>query len=71
MRKSLLGGNLNVAVAESLSSVLDALPTYMVFIFPIPQMIQRLDKIRQDFEWKRIKENDSTVQHLFKWNKVL
>jgi len=31
----------------------DALPTYMVSIFPIPnRVIQRLDKIRRDFLWK-------------------
>ncbi|WMV51803.1 hypothetical protein MTR67_045188 [Solanum verrucosum] len=44
----------------------------MMSIFPIPNgVIQRLDKIRTDFLWKGIEENDSTVQHLVKWNKVL
>ena len=55
-----------------INSVLDALPTYMMSIFPIPNgVIQRLDKIRRDFLWKGTQENDSTVKHLVKWNKVL
>ena len=55
-----------------INSVLDALPTYMMSIFPIPNgVIQRLDKIRRDFLWKGTKENDSTVKLLVKWNKVL
>ncbi|KAG5620709.1 hypothetical protein H5410_005927 [Solanum commersonii] len=63
-------------VAESLSStlfwMLFQVPTYMMSIFPILDgVIQRLDKIRRDYLWKGIKENDSTVQHLVKLNKVL
>ncbi|KAF3621261.1 hypothetical protein T459_34875 [Capsicum annuum] len=48
---------------------LDALPTYMMSIFPIPDgIIQRLDKIKRDFLLKGIKESDN-VQHLVKWKK--
>ena len=55
-----------------INSVVDALPTYMMSIFPIPNgVIQRLDKIRRDFLWKGTEENDSTVKHLVMWNKVL
>lgn len=62
-----LGGRVTI-----INSVLDALPTYMMSIFPIPNgVIQRLDKISRDFLWKGTEENDSTVKHLVKWNKVL
>lgn len=55
-----------------INSVLDALPTYLMSIFSIPDgVVQRLDKIRRDFLWKGIKENDSTVHHIVKWKKVL
>ena len=57
-----LGGRITL-----INSVLDALPTYMMSIFPIPNgVIQRLDKIRRDFLWKGTEENDSTVKHLVK-----
>ena len=40
-----LGGRVTI-----INSVLDALPTYMMSIFPIPNgVIQRHDKIRRDF----------------------
>ena len=75
MRKSLPDGNLNISPWEAvtlINSGLDALPTYMISIFPIPNgLIQRLDKIRRDFLWKGTEENDSTVKHLDKWNKAL
>ena len=46
-----LGGRVTL-----INSVLDALPTYMMSIFPIPNgVIQRLDKIRRDFLWKGTK----------------
>uniref|UniRef100_A0A0V0HJL6 Putative ovule protein n=1 Tax=Solanum chacoense TaxID=4108 RepID=A0A0V0HJL6_SOLCH len=55
-----------------INSVLDALLTYMMSIFPIPDgVIESLDKIRRDFLWKGSEENVSTVRHLVKWNEVL
>jgi len=43
-----------------INSVLDALPTYMMSVFPIPQIvIDRLDKIRRKFLWQGNNEKKS------------
>ncbi|WMV30141.1 hypothetical protein MTR67_023526 [Solanum verrucosum] len=52
-----------------INSVLDALPTYMPSLFPIPPGItKRLDSIRRKFLWQGNKENRGF--HLVKWNSV-
>ncbi|WMV54990.1 hypothetical protein MTR67_048375 [Solanum verrucosum] len=50
--------------------VLDALPTYMMSLFPIPPgVINRLDSIRRKFLWQGNKERKG--YHLVKWKKVI
>lgn len=50
-------------------SVLDALPTYMLSVVPIPVGVQnRLDKIRKNFLWQG--KNDQKGYHLVKWKSV-
>lgn len=47
-----MGGRLTL-----INSVLDALPTYMMPLFPIPAgVIQRLDKLRRTFLWQGNRE---------------
>lgn len=51
------------------NSVLDALPTYMLSLFPIPAGVtKRLDSIRRKFLWQGNKENRGF--HLVKWKSV-
>ncbi|WMV28367.1 hypothetical protein MTR67_021752 [Solanum verrucosum] len=53
-----------------INSVLDALPTYMLSLFPIPPgVIKRLDRIRRNFLWQDNKEKKSF--HLVKWEEVM
>ncbi|WMV39938.1 hypothetical protein MTR67_033323 [Solanum verrucosum] len=53
-----------------INSVLDALPTYMMSLFPIPPgVIKRLDRIRRNFLWQGNKEKKSF--HLVKWEEVM
>ncbi|WMV32209.1 hypothetical protein MTR67_025594 [Solanum verrucosum] len=60
-----LGGRLTL-----INSVLDALPTYMLSIFHIPQsVVQRLDKIRRNFLWQGNKERKGF--HLVKWKNII
>ncbi|WMV33279.1 hypothetical protein MTR67_026664 [Solanum verrucosum] len=60
-----LGGRLTL-----INSVLDALPTYMMSLFPIPPgVINRLDSIRRKFLWQGNKERKG--YHLVKWKKVI
>lgn len=48
--------------ATLINSVLDALPTYTMFIFPIHDGVKEmLDEIRRDFLWKWSEEKDSIV----------
>jgi len=49
-----------------INSVLNALPTYMMSLFPIPTgVINRLDSIRRNFLWNGNKERKG--YHLVKW----
>lgn len=49
-----------------ISSVLDALPFYMLSIFPVPaSVIKRLDAVRRNFLWKG--SEDKKKLHLVKW----
>ncbi|WMV58738.1 hypothetical protein MTR67_052123 [Solanum verrucosum] len=60
-----LGGRLTL-----ISSVLDALPTYMMSLFPIPLgIINRLDSIRRKFLWLGNKVRKG--YHLVKWKTVI
>ena len=60
-----LGGRLTL-----IKSVLDALPTYMLSIFHIPQsVVQGLDKIRKNFLWQGNKERKGF--HLVKWKNII
>ncbi|WMV46349.1 hypothetical protein MTR67_039734 [Solanum verrucosum] len=53
-----------------INSVLDALPTYMMSVFPIPQtVIDRLDKIRRKFLWQG--NNEKKSYNLVKWDVVI
>lgn len=51
------------------NSVLDALPAYMMCIFPTPaNVITRIDKIRRDFFWQGTV--DKNKFHLVKWEEL-
>ncbi|KAG5577621.1 hypothetical protein H5410_057755 [Solanum commersonii] len=53
-----------------INAVLDALPTYMLTLFPIPAgVVQRLDKLRRDFFWLGNKKRK--VYHLVKWKVMI
>lgn len=52
-RKCLDGSHIIYHELLSQNSVVDAISTYMMSIFPIPDgIIQGLDKARRDFLWK-------------------
>ncbi|KAH0751395.1 hypothetical protein KY285_004543 [Solanum tuberosum] len=56
-----LGGRITM-----INSVLDALPTYVMSLFPLPAKVEdRLDKLRRDFLWLGNKEGKSI--NLVKW----
>ena len=49
-----LGGRVTL-----INSVLDALPTYVMSLFPLPAKVEeRLDKLRRDFLWSGNKEEE-------------
>ncbi|CAN4123762.1 unnamed protein product [Withania somnifera] len=53
-----------------INSVLDALPTYMMSLFPVPiGIINRLDNIRRKFLWQGNKEIKG--YHLVKWKTMI
>ncbi|CAN4110034.1 unnamed protein product [Withania somnifera] len=53
-----------------INSVLDALPTYMMTLFPVPaRVVSRLDSIRRIFLWHGNKEKKGF--HLVKWKAVI
>ncbi|WMV19021.1 hypothetical protein MTR67_012406 [Solanum verrucosum] len=53
-----------------LFEVLDALPTYMLTLFPIPAgVVQRLDKLRRGFLWQGNKKRKG--YHLVKWKVMI
>lgn len=53
-----------------INSVLDALPTYMLSLFHMPQpVVQRLDKIRTKFLWQGNKERKGF--HPVKWMNII
>lgn len=57
-----LGGRLIL-----INSVLDALPTYMMSLFPIPvNVVKRIDAMRRKFLWQG-NNNDNKI-HLVKWD---
>ncbi|CAN4092320.1 unnamed protein product [Withania somnifera] len=48
------------------NSVLDALPTYVLSLFPLHVKVEeRLDKLSKDFVW--MGNNEGKVMHLVKW----
>ena len=52
------------------NSVLDALPSYMMSIFPLPSKVtKRLDATRRNFLWKC--SEDKKKYHLVKWEELL
>lgn len=60
-----MGGRLTL-----INSVLDAMPTYMMSLFPIPKGVtKRLDSIRRNFLWQGNKERKSF--HLVKWEDLI
>lgn len=60
-----LGGRLTLV-----NTVLDALPSYMMSLFPIPAKVtKRLDAIRRNFLWQG--SEDKRKYHLVKWEKLL
>ncbi|WMV58070.1 hypothetical protein MTR67_051455 [Solanum verrucosum] len=60
-----LGGILTL-----INSLLDALPTYMMSLFPVPPgIINRLDSIKRKFLWQGNKERRG--YHLVKWKTVI
>ncbi|XP_059284834.1 uncharacterized protein LOC132038129 [Lycium ferocissimum] len=55
-----------------INSVLDALPTYMMSLFPIPAgIIKRLDSIRRNFLWQGNWNKERKGYHLVKWKSLL
>lgn len=59
-----LGGRLTLV-----NSKLDALPTYMMGLFPIPGCVEeKIDKLRRDFLWQDNKQRRSW--NLLKWEKL-
>ncbi|XP_016540805.1 uncharacterized protein LOC107841371 [Capsicum annuum] len=53
-----------------INSVLDALPSYMMTLFPIPvSVIKRLDSIRKSFLWQGSKEKKGF--YLVKWKAII
>ncbi|WMV22162.1 hypothetical protein MTR67_015547 [Solanum verrucosum] len=60
-----MGGRLTL-----INSVLNALPTYMMSLFPIPaRVIKKLDRIRRNFLWQG--NNEKKRFHLVKWESVV
>ncbi|WMV14448.1 hypothetical protein MTR67_007833 [Solanum verrucosum] len=52
------------------NSVLDALPSYMMSLFPIPAKVtKRLDAIKRNFLWQG--SEDKRKYHLVKWKELL
>ncbi|WMV41678.1 hypothetical protein MTR67_035063 [Solanum verrucosum] len=52
------------------NSVLDAIPAYMMFVFPAPDnVIQRIDALRRSFFWQG--NEDKKKFHLVKWEEVI
>ncbi|CAN4097167.1 unnamed protein product [Withania somnifera] len=53
-----------------INSVLDALPTYLMSIFPLPAKVEeRIDALRRIFLWRGDTENNGF--HLVKWKTVI
>jgi len=53
-----------------INSVLDAMPTYMMSLFPLPgNVIEKLDSIRRNFLWQGNGEGEKKY-HLVKWEVV-
>lgn len=53
-----------------ITSMLDNIPTYIMYIFPTPRkVLSQLDKIRRSFPWKGNSQNHDF--HLAKWAKVI
>ena len=52
-----LGGRVTL-----INSVLDSLPTYVMSLFPIPPIIiKKLDRLRRNFLWKKVKREKARV----------
>lgn len=53
-----------------MNSVLDALPAYMMSVFPIPVSVtKRLDALSRNFLWQG--SEDKKSDHLVEWEKLL
>lgn len=53
-----------------INSVLDAMPTYMMSLFPIPHgVIERLNKLRRNFLWEG--NSETKKFHLVKWDVLI
>jgi len=52
------------------NSVLDALPTYVMSLFPLPSKVRkRIDKIRRNFIWQG--NNEKRAFHLINWDVLI
>ena len=52
------------------NSVVDAIPAYMMSVFPAPdKVIQRIDALRRNFFWRG--NEDKKKFHLVKWEEVI
>ena len=52
-----------------IKNTLSNLPTYMLFLFPIPAFVaKRIEKIQRDFLWEGM--NDEVKFHLVEWVKL-
>ncbi|WMV30346.1 hypothetical protein MTR67_023731 [Solanum verrucosum] len=62
-----LGGRVTL-----INSVLDAMPTYMMSVFPMPaNVIDRMDAIRRNFSWQGNYDPNEHKYHLLKWDEVI
>ena len=62
-----LGGSVTL-----INSVLDAMPTYMMPVFPMPaNVIDRMDAMRRNFLWQGNYDSNDYKIHLVKWDEVI
>lgn len=47
---------------QTLNSVFDSISTYIMYVFPIPEVVKKLDKIRGDSYGKEIGKNFHVVK---------
>ena len=57
---------INTRTVTLINAVLDAMPTYMMSLFPVlASVIKRLDSLRRNFFWEG--NNEKNKIHLFNW----